>query len=956
LAEKSKLPKARLLILTAALALGLGQFSGTAMAKDSKISERDMLDQAVALYEKLSGSEVEIPSLLSDLSDNPSLTKAVVLGFANADELNSPSMDVSLRKQDVMTVLYKTIIDFDDTFALSTDEVDEIMNKCYENARIDEQNRVGYAFMIKHGIITSTTDSEPDKPINWNSCKVLVDVLYDLFMQDLSFDVNGTTVNIGASVSTLTKLIGEPDRIDNSDYDFDWYVYNSDYSRYMMVGVKEGRICAFFSNADGVSFDGISIGDDYIKSFDYLDDDSYRIYNDGNEKIDAVLYNPYNKSKNLTKNSSAIRAVELVDMINSKRASNGLSELRISESLWSQAAEMPSQAKYIELARDNDFEHTMDGASHEVGYDIFSIYAKLVKSDNDCFTENAASIGAGTAVLDDYSVSASVITAADSADDVLSVSDISATQEDAEPTEEPVSEEPTAAPTEEEEPTEEPSEDAEPTEEVSIVSTISSITGSQPIEISLDDELETASPDPTENAVQAIAYTATEVPDDTDDTEVAEEEPEDTPEPTEVPTQQPGSPEIVSPESEATFADGEDVVINLKKSVADEYYVQIYSIEDDEYIVNSYIRTKDTKLTFDASLFTAGKDYTVKVSAVTPDETIDGVEITICYGEAAKDSISVLSPTSGSTTDNDFISLDWESSVYHDYVIDIYNEDGQLLLSQPVEGAEHATVKNLDPGTYHVYINAVRRGTDDVIKAQTSVDVTVELPEPVITEYLLSEGEKFYPVYEDPDMGIVSFYDEEIVDVDTVGANGKTTTVQRKKITEKQIKATSKYRALAAAQQKVEYFEGSDKLQLEKPTTVTNLSGSFLSFGGTAQQQAVCAEAAKYLGIPYVWGGTTTSGFDCSGFVQYVYKQLGIDISRTTYTQVNEGVEVSRDDLQPGDLVFFGASEGTVHHVGIYVGNNTMIHAPRTGTVIQYQSLDTPYYASEYCTARRLIK
>lgn len=89
--------------------------------------------------------------------------------------------------------------------------------------------------------------------------------------------------------------------------------------------------------------------------------------------------------------------------------------------------------------------------------------------------------------------------------------------------------------------------------------------------------------------------------------------------------------------------------------------------------------------------------------------------------------------------------------------------------------------------------------------------------------------------------------------------------------------------------------------------------------------------AKRFLGIRYVWGGTTPSGFDCSGFTSYVYRNAaGINIGRTTYDQVNAGRQVSRDQLRVGDLVF--PHDG---HVGIYVGNGQMIHAPQTGDVIK---------------------
>ncbi|WP_459477510.1 C40 family peptidase [Clostridium saccharoperbutylacetonicum] len=112
----------------------------------------------------------------------------------------------------------------------------------------------------------------------------------------------------------------------------------------------------------------------------------------------------------------------------------------------------------------------------------------------------------------------------------------------------------------------------------------------------------------------------------------------------------------------------------------------------------------------------------------------------------------------------------------------------------------------------------------------------------------------------------------------------------------------------------------------------------------------IIAYASNFLGTPYLWGGTSPStGFDCSGFTQYVYAHFGISLGRTTYDQINDGYGVSREALQPGDLVFFGKN-GDPTHMGIYVGNGTYIHAPRTGDVIKISSMGRP----DYITARRV--
>jgi len=115
---------------------------------------------------------------------------------------------------------------------------------------------------------------------------------------------------------------------------------------------------------------------------------------------------------------------------------------------------------------------------------------------------------------------------------------------------------------------------------------------------------------------------------------------------------------------------------------------------------------------------------------------------------------------------------------------------------------------------------------------------------------------------------------------------------------------------------------------------------------GTASEQGVVSEAAKYLGVPYQWGGTDPSkGLDCSGLTQLVYKNLGIDLPRTASQQATSGQAVaSLTDARPGDLVFFdySSSRPGVDHVGIYVGNGKMIAAPQEGETVKVQDVGNP--------------
>jgi len=114
-------------------------------------------------------------------------------------------------------------------------------------------------------------------------------------------------------------------------------------------------------------------------------------------------------------------------------------------------------------------------------------------------------------------------------------------------------------------------------------------------------------------------------------------------------------------------------------------------------------------------------------------------------------------------------------------------------------------------------------------------------------------------------------------------------------------------------------------------------------FGG------VVGIAMRYLGTPYRWGGASPGGFDCSGFTMYVFAQVGVSLPHYTGSQWGMGTPVSRDQLQPGDLVFFNG----LGHVGIYVGGGSFIHAPHTGDVVKISSM-TGWYSSTYMGARRL--
>lgn len=176
-------------------------------------------------------------------------------------------------------------------------------------------------------------------------------------------------------------------------------------------------------------------------------------------------------------------------------------------------------------------------------------------------------------------------------------------------------------------------------------------------------------------------------------------------------------------------------------------------------------------------------------------------------------------------------------------------------------------------------------------------------------------------------------------EIDAKVEKGKTLATQKKAVEEREA-ANAQRQAQAAAS-----AVNSSSSSSSGSKTSGKKSGTSASAPAGGNAQAILNEAYKHLGAKYVWGATGPETFDCSGFTSYVYKQAaGIDISRTTYTQIDVGQPVSEDQLKPGDLVFPHTG-----HVGIYVGNGQMIHAPQTGDVIKV----SPVYG--FYAGRRIL-
>ncbi len=122
--------------------------------------------------------------------------------------------------------------------------------------------------------------------------------------------------------------------------------------------------------------------------------------------------------------------------------------------------------------------------------------------------------------------------------------------------------------------------------------------------------------------------------------------------------------------------------------------------------------------------------------------------------------------------------------------------------------------------------------------------------------------------------------------------------------------------------------------------------------------QAIVEQGQRFLGLPYLWGGMSSYGFDCSGFAYSMHKYFGIIIPRDASDQAKQGTLVEKEALEPGDLLFFAYDEGkgAIHHVGIYAGNNQMLHSPETIKSIELIDMSTMKLAKEHCVSRRYWK
>ena len=153
----------------------------------------------------------------------------------------------------------------------------------------------------------------------------------------------------------------------------------------------------------------------------------------------------------------------------------------------------------------------------------------------------------------------------------------------------------------------------------------------------------------------------------------------------------------------------------------------------------------------------------------------------------------------------------------------------------------------------------------------------------------------------------------------------------------------------------VPYTAPAATVKASKSSASSSQSGTTAAASGSRQD--ILDYAVNYLGCKYVYGGTSPSGFDCSGFTQYVFANFGVSLSHSSATQYTNSVKIKKSELQVGDLVFFSQTRGgsKVGHVGIYAGDDQIIHAASPGKGVRYDSLSSDYYSSHYIGCGRVL-
>lgn len=334
------------------------------------------ITEIVNIYEDITGKEISMGTAEENYTDGKeSLLKAEALGLIESNDKVFYTENEGITLQSAADITYKMLTAADPAFAVTADEASHILNNEYNNSVIDEKSKTAYAFMVKHRIITNNFSENPLLPMTKEKAETVSGNIRQIFNSGIEFLTDGKKLTIGQSSASLVAKFGNPNRIDKTQYGFDWYIYNADYKNFMMVGVREGVICAFFSNSRNFECNGIKSGENMLRADEEIGDICTLLTDEQTGLLDAVYYissNGVEKSE-VTDEIRISESERLLDMINSARAKKKLPAY-----LYNTELSHKAKKNSIRLAEGNGEWGAEGEIAHLYGADLFACYEEML--------------------------------------------------------------------------------------------------------------------------------------------------------------------------------------------------------------------------------------------------------------------------------------------------------------------------------------------------------------------------------------------------------------------------------------------------------------------------------------------------------------------------------------------------------------------------------------------------
>lgn len=340
-------------------------------AEQYDVSTREgFICELIDIYEVMTETEIDIEKQRGKVnSDKDNIVKAVTVGLIDNSDPALFSDKELLTSQTVADLCYRTAALADESFKLSNAEAEHILNYEFNNAVLDDDMRIPYAFLIKHNIVGKNWEKSPVLYLSEDEAQAVISNMRVVFGSEVRFKVGNKSVRMGESSGAVAAKLGTPNRIDKTEYGFDWYVYNEDYSKFMMVGMDAGVAVAFFSNSESLVHNNLTVGMKYSDITDYNENIYTFIEDETTGTLDAILYNPY-RAAELDDQILKNKGMEFFDMLNSVRHKKQLSEFIYDEQLSETAADASRHLSKVGIeTADNTLVAGFDAANLFRGYE-----------------------------------------------------------------------------------------------------------------------------------------------------------------------------------------------------------------------------------------------------------------------------------------------------------------------------------------------------------------------------------------------------------------------------------------------------------------------------------------------------------------------------------------------------------------------------------------------------------